>query len=149
MGKYIYSEKNGIWYELQGDYYLPCLKLPEESEVHIGIQGQRHRRYLKNHHKVRYINLLTSGKLNSYLAEIDRQAEAMFSRLVNEMAEKQGVTEQLKATKPMLWVGKMNAVRSTAILKDQRLLFNTFIQKQYVETLCFSKVPFTVFKRQF
>ena len=73
----------------------------------------------------------------------------MCSRLVNEMAEKQGVTEQLKATKPMLWVGKMNAVRSTAILKDQRLLFNTFIQKQYVETLCFSKVPFTVFKRQF
>lgn len=73
----------------------------------------------------------------------------MFSRLVNEMAEKQGVTKQLKATKPMLWVGKMNAVRSTAILKDQRLLFNTFIQKQYVETLCFSKVPFTVFKRQF
>lgn len=63
----------------------------------------------------------------------------MFSRLVNEMAEKQGVTEQLKATKPMLWVGKMNAVRSTAILKDQRLLFNTFIQKQYVETLCFQK----------
>lgn len=79
----------------------------------------------------------------------DKRAEKMFSRLVNEMAEKQGVTEQLKATKPMLWVGKMNAVRSTAILKDQRLLFNTFIQKQYVETLCFSKVPFTVFKRQF
>ena len=90
MGKYIYSEKNGIWYELQGDYYLPCLKLPEESEVHIGIQGQRHRRYLKNHHKVRYINLLTSGKLNSYLADIDRQAEAMFSRLVKQLFEKRG-----------------------------------------------------------
>ena len=90
MDKYIYSEKNGIWYELQGDYYLPCLKLPEESEVYIGIWGQRHRRYLKNHHRVRYINLLTSGKLNSYLADIDRQAEAMFSRLVKQLFEKRG-----------------------------------------------------------
>ena len=115
MGKYIYSEKNGIWYELQGDYYLPCLKLPEESEVHIGIQGQRHRRYLKNHHKVRYINLLTSGKLNSYLADIDRQAEAMFSRLVNQMAEREGVTEQLKAKNQMEWVGRLNNIRSRAM----------------------------------
>lgn len=115
MGKYIYSEKNGIWYELQGDYYLPCLKLPEESEVHIGIQGQRHRRYLKNHHKVRYINLLTSGKLNSYLADIDRQAEAMFSRLVKQLSEKEGVTEALKAENQMLWVQKMNNIRSVAM----------------------------------
>ena len=115
MGKYIYSEKNGIWYELQGDYYLPCLKLPEESEVHIGIQGQRHRRYLKNHHKVRYINLLTSGKLNSYLADIDRQAEAMFSRLVKQLSEKEGVTEALKAEHLMLWVQKMNSIRNTAM----------------------------------
>ena len=73
----------------------------------------------------------------------------MFSRLVEQMADKEGLTEQFKAENPMLWVGKMNTVRSTAMLKDQRLLFNTFIQKQYVETLCFSKVPFTVFKRQF
>ena len=115
MGKYIYSEKNGIWYELQGDYYLPCLKLPEESEVHIGIQGQRHRRYLKNHHKVRYINLLTSGKLNSYLADIDRQAEAMFSRLVKQLSEKEGVTEALKAENQMLWVQRMNNIRSVAM----------------------------------
>ena len=115
MGKYIYSEKNGIWYELQGDYYLPCLKLPEESEVHIGIQGQRHRRYLKNHHKVRYINLLTSGKLNSYLADIDRQAEAMFSRLVNQLSEKEGVTEALKVENQMLWVQKMNNIRNAAM----------------------------------
>ena len=115
MGKYIYSEKNGIWYELQGDYYLPCLKLPEESEVHIGIQGQRHRRYLKNHHKVRYINLLTSGKLKSYLAEIDRQAEAMFSRLVKQLSEKEGVTEALKAENQMLWVQRMNNIRSAAM----------------------------------
>ena len=111
MDKYIYSGKNGIWYELQGDYYLPCLKLPEESEVHIGIQGQRHRRYLKNHHKVRYINLLTSGKLNSYLADIDRQAEAMFSRLVKQLSEKEGVTEALKAENQMLWVQRMNNIR--------------------------------------
>ena len=115
MGKYIYSEKNGIWYELQGDYYLPCLKLPEESEVHIGIQGQRHRRCLKNHHKVRYINLLTSGKLNSYLADIDRQAEAMFSRLVKQLSEKEGVTKALKAENQMLWVQRMNNIRSVAM----------------------------------
>ena len=115
MDKYIYSEKNGIWYELQGDYYLPCLKLPEESEVHIGIQGQRHRRYLKNHHKVRYINLLTSGKLNSYLADIDRQAEAMFARLVKQLSEKEGVTEALKAENQLLWVQRMNNIRSVVM----------------------------------
>lgn len=86
--KYIYNEKNGFWYEMQGDYYLPCLKLPKEGKVHIGIWGQRHRRYLKNHHRVRYINLLTSDKLNSYLADIEQQAEAMFSRLVKQLAEK-------------------------------------------------------------
>ena len=107
MDKYIYNEQNGLWYELQGDYYLPCLKLPEESEVHIGIWGQRHRRYLKNHHRVRYINLLTSGKLNSYLADIDRQAEEMFSRLVKQLSKKEDVTEALKAENQMLWVQKI------------------------------------------
>ena len=115
MDKYIYSKKNGIWYELQGDYYLPCLKLPEESEVYIDIWGQRHRRYLKNHHRVRYINLLTSGKLNSYLADIDRQAEAMFSRLVKQFSKKEGVTEALKAENQMLWVQRMNNIRSAAM----------------------------------
>ena len=115
MDKYIYSEKNGIWYELQGEYYLPCLKLPEESEVYIGIWGQRHRRYLKNHHRVRYINLLTSGKLNSYLADIDRQAEAMFSRLVKQLSKKEGVTEALKAENQLLWVQRMNNIRSAAM----------------------------------
>ena len=74
MEKYIYNEKNGLWYELQGDYYLPCLKLPEDGTVHIGIWGQRHRRYLKTHRKTLYTSLLTSGKLNSYLADINRQA---------------------------------------------------------------------------
>lgn len=113
--KYIYNEKNGFWDEMQGDYYLPCLKLPEEGEVHIGIWGQRHRRYLKNHHRVRYINLLTSDKLNSYPADIERQAEAMFSRLVKQLAEKK-VTETLKAENQMLWVKSMNNIRSTAMV---------------------------------
>ena len=115
MDKYIYNEKNGLWYEMQGDYYLPCLKLPEEGEVHIGIWGQRHRRYLKNHHRVCYINLLTSGKLNSYLADIDRQAEKMFSRLVKQLAEKENVMEALKAENQMLWVQKMNSIRNAAM----------------------------------
>ena len=85
MEKCIYNEQNGLWYELQGDYYLPCLKLPEEEAVHIGIWGQRHLRYLKQYRKVRYYNLLTSGKLNGYLANLDRQTEEMFSRLVKQL----------------------------------------------------------------
>lgn len=107
MDKYIYNEKNGLWYELQGDYDLPCLKLPEERTAYIGVWGQRHLRYLKQYHKVRYYILLTSGKLNSYLADIDRQAEEMFPRLVKELAEKEGVTEAIKAENQMLWVQKM------------------------------------------
>ena len=114
MDKYIYSEKNGIWYELQGDYYLPCLKLPEKSEVYIGIWGQRHRRYLKKYRRVRYINLLTTGKLNDYLADLNEQAEAMFSRLVKQLSEKEGVTEALKAENQMLWMQKMNNLRNAA-----------------------------------
>lgn len=115
MEKYIYNEQNGLWYELQGDYYLPCLKLPEEGEVHIGIWGQQHRRYLKNHHRVRYINLLTSGKLKDYLADLNEQAEALFSRLVKQFSEKEGVMEGLKAENQMLWVQRMNNVRSAAM----------------------------------
>ena len=115
MEKYIYNEQNGLWYELQGDYYLPCLKLPEEGEVHIGIWGQRHHRYLKNHHRVRYINLLTSGKLKDYLADLNEQAEALFSRLVKQLSEKEGVTEALKAENQMLWVQRMNNIRSAAM----------------------------------
>ncbi len=115
MEKYIYNEKNGLWYELQGDYYLPCLKLPEETEVHIGIWGQRHRRYLKTHRKALYTSLLTSGKLNSYLANIDQQAEEMFSWLVKQIAEAEGVTEALKADDPMEWVGRMSNIRNRAM----------------------------------
>ena len=115
MDKYIYDEKNGLWYELQGDYYLPCLKLPEEPEVHIGIWGQRHRRYLKSHRRALYTSLLTSGKLNDYLTGLNEQAEAMFSRLVKQLSEKEGVTEGLKAENQMLWVQRMNNVRNVAM----------------------------------
>ena len=115
MDKYIYNEINGLWYELQGDYYLPCLKLPEEPEVHIGIWGQRHRRYLKSHRRALYTSLLTSGKLNDYLADLNEQAEAMFSRLVKQLSEKEGVTEGLKAENQMLWVQRMNNIRSVAM----------------------------------
>ena len=115
MDKYIYDEKNGLWYELQGDYYLPCLKLPEEPEVHIGIWGQRHRRYLKSHRRALYTSLLTSGKLNDYLTDLNEQAEAMFSRLVKQLSEKEGVTEGLKAENQILWVQRMNNVRNVAM----------------------------------
>lgn len=100
---------------MQGDYYLPCLKLPEEESRHIGVCGQRHLRYLKQNHKVCYYNLLTSSKLNDYLANIDQQAEDMFSRLVKQFAGKEGVTETLKAENQMLWVQKMNNIRNAAM----------------------------------
>lgn len=115
MEKYKFDDRNGLWYELQGDYYLPCLKLSEEEQAHIGIWGQRHRRYLKEHRKVLYLNLLTSGKLNDYLADIDKQAEETFERLVRQMAEREGVTEQLKAADQMEWVGCMNNIRNREI----------------------------------
>ncbi|MBP3673650.1 MAG: TnpV protein [Oscillospiraceae bacterium] len=115
MEKVIYDEKNGLWYELQGDYYIPCLKLPEEEQQPIGIWGQRHLRYIKQHHKVRYTNLLTSGKLHGYLADIDKQAEDMLFRLVKQMAEREGVTEKLKADNQMEWVGVMNNIRQRAM----------------------------------
>ena len=114
MEKVIYDEKNSLWYELQGDYYIPCLKLPEEEQHPIGVWGQRHLRYIRQHRKVLYINLLTSGKLNGYLVDIDKQAEEMFSRLVKQMAEREGVTETLKAENQMEWVGRMNNIRSRA-----------------------------------
>ena len=115
MEKVIYDEKNGLWYELQGDYYIPCLKLPEEEQQHIGVWGQRHLRYIKQNRKVLYLNLLTSGKLNGYLADLDKQAEEMFSRLVKQMAEREGVTEKLKAGNQMEWVGRMNNIQNRAI----------------------------------
>ena len=115
MDKHIYDEKNGLWYELQGDYYLPCLKLPKEESRHIGIWGKRHLRYLKQHRKVLYSKLLISGKLNNYLADLNEQAEELFSRLVKQLAEKEIVTEALKAENQMLWVQKMNNIRNAAM----------------------------------
>ena len=114
MKKIIYDEKNGLWYKLQGDYYIPCLKLPEEEQQPIGIWGQRHLRYIKQNRKVLYLNLLTSGKLNGYLADLDKQADEMFSLLVKQMAESEGVTEQLKADNQMEWVDQMNNIRGRA-----------------------------------
>ena len=108
-------EKMGGTYTQVGDYLLPDLKLPEEEQQPIGVWGQRHRRYLKEHHRATYATLLTSGKLNGYLADIDRQAEEMFSRLVKQMAEAEGVTEQLKADNRMEWVDRMNNIRSRAM----------------------------------
>lgn len=114
MEKVIYDEKNSLWYELQGDYYIPCLKLPEEEQRSIGVWGQRYLRYIKQNRKVLYLNLMTSGKLNGYLADIDKQAEDMFSCLVKQMAESEEVTEQLKADNQMEWVGRMNNIRNCA-----------------------------------
>ena len=104
-----------ITYTQQGDYLLPDLKLPEQPKVEIGIWGKRHLRYLKSHHPIIYTNLLTSCKLTVYLADIDKQAEDLFFRLVNQLAKQEGVTEQLKANNQMLWVQKMNDIHNRAV----------------------------------
>ena len=115
MDKYITDERTGLKYELVGDYYLIAGDDEPEGDPPIGIWGQRHLRYLKEHHRVHYANLLTSGKLNGYLVDIDRQAEEMFERLAKQMAEREGVTEQLKAANSMEWVRKMNSIRNRAV----------------------------------
>ena len=115
MEKYIYDEKNGLWYELQGDYYIPCLKLPNEEQRPIGIWGQRHRRYLRQHRKTLYTELQISGKLNGYLADLNERAENMFLELVKQLAVREGVTEQLKAQDQMLWVQRINNIRDRAM----------------------------------
>ena len=115
MEKYITDERTGLKYELVGDYYLIAGEdEPEEEQKPIGIWGQQHLHYLKNHRKGLYTNLLTSGKLNNYLANIDRQAEEMFERLVKQMVVAEGITEQLKAADQMAWVGKMNNIQNRA-----------------------------------
>lgn len=125
MEKRIYNEKNGIRYTLQGNYYLLDLKLPDEENKPIGLWGQRHARHLKQNHKVLYMNLLTSGKLNDHLADIDVQAENMFSRLVKQMAKREGVTEQLKADNQMKWVARMNNIRSRATeIVNNEIIYN-------------------------
>lgn len=111
--KSIFEQMNGT-YTMQGDYCLPNLTLPPEEERHIGVWAQRRRQYLKQHHKILYYNLLTSGKLQSHLADVEEEAQTLFLRLVKEYAEREGVTEQLKAGNPTEWVQKMNNIRSRA-----------------------------------
>lgn len=112
--KYIYNEQNGLWYELQGDFYIPCLELPvEKEERHIGIWGHRHLRYIREYKKVLYTDLLISGKLQSYLADVEEQAQELFDRLTKQRTEHEGITETLKAENQMEWVGRMGALWST------------------------------------
>ena len=116
MKQYIYNEQNGLWYELQGDYYIPCLELPaEKEERHTGVWGQRHLRYIREHKKTLYTSLLTSGKLQSYLADVEEQAQNLFDRLMKQRTEREGITETLKADNQMEWVQRMNTLRSAVM----------------------------------
>ena len=114
MEKYIYDESNGLWYERQGDYYLPCLSLPAAKERPIGLWGQRHLRYIREYRKALYTSLQLGGKLNRYLADIDQQAQERFDTIIRQMTEAQGITEALKAADPMAWVGQMNNIQVCA-----------------------------------
>ena len=112
MEQYIYNEQNGLWYELRGNYYIPCLDLPaEKEERHIGVWGQRHLRYIREHKKALYTSLLTSGRLHSYLADVEEQAQELFDRLMKQRAEREGITETLKTDNQKEWVQRMNALR--------------------------------------
>lgn len=113
MEKSLFEQMGGTYTQV-GDYLLPNLALPEEETMHIGVWGQRHKRYLKQNHKILYMNLLTNDKLNSYLTDTNDQAEDMFARLVKQMAEREGVTEELKAENQIKWVGMMNNIRNRA-----------------------------------
>lgn len=115
MDKYIFDKTNGLWYELAGDYYLPCLTVPAEEEQLLGVWDQRHKRYLKEHRPVLYNTLLLSSKLDSYLADIDQQAEKMLDSIIEQMTQAQGITEALKATDQMAWVGRMNNIQASAM----------------------------------
>ena len=124
MDKYIYDDKNGLWYELQGNYYIPCLILPTEKEQPIGLWGQRHKRYLQEHKRAFYITLLTSGKLNIYLSDIDKQAQERFERLIEDMKRAQGITEQLKSENQLLWVQRLNNIRACAMeIVNEKIIY--------------------------
>lgn len=124
MEKTLFEQMGGT-YTRVGDYFLPDLKLPEEKTKHIGVWGQRHKRYLQEHKRATYTTLLTSGKLNGYLADIDKQAEEMFSRLVEQTAEREGVTEQLKSDNQLEWGRRINNIRNRAIeIINNDLIYN-------------------------
>ena len=124
MDKYIYDDKNGLWYELQGDYYVPCLILPAEKEQPIGLWGQQHLRYLKEYRRNTYTMLLTSGKLNTYLADIDKQAQERMERLTEQMKGAQGITKQLKAENALEWTQRINNIRACAKeIIDRELIY--------------------------
>ena len=114
MEKYIYDKNNGLWYELEGDYYIPCLKLPDEEQVEIGVWGQRRLEYIKHHRKGFYTSLVIGCELNRYLADINKQAEEMFDILVLQYKTTEGITEQLKADNQLEWVKRMNNIRQKA-----------------------------------
>ena len=124
MTKSIFEQLGGT-YEKQGDYLLPCLTLPAEKEQPIGLWGQRHLRYLKEYRRVTYLNLLTSGRLNTYLAEIDKQAEELFFRLVEQMKQAQDITERLKEENGLEWTGRLNNIRACAreIVEEEIIIF--------------------------
>ena len=115
MEKYIYDKNNGLWYELRGDYYIPCLTVPAQEERPICIWGQRHLRYIKKERKALYTELLTSSRLNAYLSDINEQATEQMPLLTKQMSEREGVTEALKAQDQMLWVQRMNNIRDRAM----------------------------------
>lgn len=115
MEKTIYDESNGLWYELQGDYYIPCLAVSAEEEKPIGIWGQRHLRYIRQHRKALYTELLTGGRLNTYLADVNDQAEEQMLLLTQQMDERYGITEELKAQDQMLWVQRMDNIQGRAM----------------------------------
>ena len=114
MEKYIYDENNGLWYDLQGDYYIPCLKLPDEEQVEIGVWGQRRLEYIKHHRKGFYTSLVIGCELNRYLADINKQAEEMFDTLISQYKTVEGITEQFKADNQIEWVSRMNNIRYRA-----------------------------------
>ena len=121
MEKYIYDNSNGLWYELHGDYYLPCLAIPEEEVHTIGIWGRKHQQYLRKHRPIIYSDLVLSGKLFNYLADIDTQARNKLDLLVTQLAEKEGINECLKAQDQLAWVRAMNNIRNRAeeiVLKE-------------------------------
>ena len=133
MDKYIFDESNGLWYELQGDYYIPCLILSEEETQPIGLWGQRHKQYLKEHKQFLYTTMLIEGTLNSYLADIDRQAQERLLLLTKQIAEQENVTEKLKADNAMLWVQKMNEIQS----RVREIIYSEIIY-------AFKEIPFGI-----